>query len=758
MPYSDNLYSANDDESETESFSNELSPTDGFFHRSPMASNRMVPDPSLDRKDAAEEDKVLIPRSETRNESGSTSRSATSPTLQHLFPSQNYASSQSDNRIRPAASSTSNTPSSPASRRRTDNELFVDPRDSMQGPPPAYTPSSPPTSSHSNHNRSYSTIEPSQLERGLPTPSNVEPQSMGRPSEDPNERTPLANNEIKKTSRRRTFLRKFLFIALVFAAVVAIMSTLVKWENDTRDPNLPGGKLPDEVKKPDVGLPDGISEPYCASATIKTAPSIYDFGLGEKISLLQETHEGDSGKNLNSVRTFGEIRLRRMPKDSKYRKRGVVSMDTYVSDERLQVLKTWDEDLRTMKVSVPRTSLVNAHDNCISLEITIWLPEDASLSELGIASTMLNVRVFDDIKIKVTGEVGVVSISGDVFFPEPDMDQKVPPTSYPLDSRHITVETVSGNIKGIYPLYDYLKLASQSGDIQAGVFPQPVLPSEPAPANLDISTSSGKIEVRLPIDVPRYTPPARDYVTHVSSISGDIKGGFFLGSVGSLKSTSGDIVANVLPVVQYSPSTDPEDAPKTFFETWSVSGKQDLELLEPVFISLLPSSIPAQPSEPHGPQEPSFSAPNAPSTPDAHHSPALYVPIGDGDPYQDIVAPELNEDVILGDVNAAEMINRRRTRRRTATKKWRTLTATHKTSSSNIKLRYPDAWEGTVTESTISGSTKVIGHELKLISFKKGWPYKELVASKGASKVGEGSSVKMNSISGDLTFAIGEEE
>jgi hypothetical protein len=189
-----------------------------------MASNAMVPDPSLDRKDAAQEDKVLISRSETRTQSGGPSRSTTSPTLGQLFPSQNYASSQSNNR--PTPSSSSDAPSSPVSQRRTDSNIFSEPSHSMQGPPPAYTPSSPTTSSHSTHNRSYSTFEPNRLEQGLP--SSTEPQSMGRPAEDPDERTPLSYNQIRKPSQRRFLIRKLLFIALVIAILMAIVGPLIK--------------------------------------------------------------------------------------------------------------------------------------------------------------------------------------------------------------------------------------------------------------------------------------------------------------------------------------------------------------------------------------------------------------------------------------------------------------------------------------------------------------------------------------------------
>jgi DUF4097 and DUF4098 domain-containing protein YvlB len=443
------------------------------------------------------------------------------------------------------------------------------------------------------------------------------------------------------------------------------------------------------------------------------------------------------------VRTSGEIRVRKLSKSSKYHSSGLIEIDTYVSDNRLEIEKTWDNGLRTIKVSVPKTTSDNADHNCISLQITVWLPEGASLSELSIEATTLTVRVFNDIKVKVTGEAEFTSVSGDIYFPEHGKDEAVPPTDYPLDSRHISIETVSGDIRGIYPLYDYLKLASQSGDIKAGVYPQLVLPSKPAPAELDVYTSSGDIQVILPVQVPRYTPPAREYVTQVKSISGDISGSYFMGSVGNFKTSSGDIKAIVLPVIQHSPSTDPDDAPETKFDTFSISGDLDFEILEPVFISLLPSNQPEKPSTP--------SPPTLPSNPDQHNSPETLIPIGDDDPYRNILPPELNDNIVLEKGHSSKMIKRQRA----AAKQWRTLTAAHSSSSADLKLRYPEAWEGTVSEFTISGDAKAVGKDLKPISCTKG-PYSKCTFGKGVRKEGEGSSVSMNSISGDITFAVGE--
>jgi len=489
--------------------------------------------------------------------------------------------------------------------------------------------------------------------------------------------------------------------------------------------------MPPGNRPPSLGLPDDGNGPYCAVPTDHAGEIFYDFSLNGALTVLQTTYDPDPSDHSNTypVTTTGELRVRRLPKDSKYSTRGLAQMDVHESNGYFVIKKVWDDDTRTLNISTPRnTKMVPrpSRQECISLEITVWLPEDASLSALTIASTTLKVRVFDDIKIKVSGEAEFGSVSGDVIFPTIGEEGKVPPTDYPLDSRHITVETVSGNIKGVYPLFDYLKLGSQSGDIQAGIIPQAVLPAEPAPADLEVSTSSGDIKINLPAEIRGYNPPPRDYVTHASSVSGNIKGTYYLGSRGSFKSTSGDLSAKIQPVVQYSPSTNPDDAPESQFDSWSVSGKHEFDLLEPVFISLLPASGHSQHDhENHGHEQ--------------HNAPP-YVPIHNDDPYR-ILPPNLQVDL--------------EKRGSTSTKKWRTLKSSHTSSSAKISVLYPGAWEGTVSGKTVSGNIEAEGDELKIIKYSRGWAYKELVAGKGASKTDEGSTATMSSISGSLSVHVG---
>ena len=71
MPYTDNLYSA--DDSDVESFSNELSPTDGYFSNSRPSSGCDGPDPSLETGPSTAELKAQ----EVREEATASSASST---------------------------------------------------------------------------------------------------------------------------------------------------------------------------------------------------------------------------------------------------------------------------------------------------------------------------------------------------------------------------------------------------------------------------------------------------------------------------------------------------------------------------------------------------------------------------------------------------------------------------------------------------------------------------------------------------------
>ncbi|EPE27847.1 hypothetical protein GLAREA_04638 [Glarea lozoyensis ATCC 20868] len=751
MPVSDNLYSA--DDSDGESFSEELTPTNGYFHRGEMAPRAMLHDPQL-QDDKTPEPKVLVPIPNARG-TPRPSTAANHPALSQFPPLGPHAMSVEDtmSNATPLPRHTETGPSLEPSREPNEQAA-------MGGPPPAYTrnptpnPVFQPTSSRYTPSdassrplqepqspRRYSTFsEQPQLERGFLLPLRT-PESMGgEAGGNLDERTPLRGDESVKPSRS-TALKRVFVLAVVFIALVGTIVTLfhVKTNNSPRL-----GRPTKERLLDDTG-------PYCSSATIRRDPVVYEFPVGGDLKVLQITHDNDRSRRLARVQTTGEIRMRALNQSFEHGDRPHFTVNVHVSDSALQVVRTWDESSRILKISTPKyADLDPSISHCISLEITAWVPEGAVFEDISLGSISLDTRIIDDIDINVSGETKIASISGDIWFPLLEdmallpvekiarshlpvvmdgsetytqdllLSLSTPDPIHPFASRRILVETVTGEINGVYPLLDFLGLSSQSGSISVGVLPQKVLPDAPAPADLEVQTASGSIQISVPVASevnPDYIIPPRNYITNVHSNSGAIRGFFYLGSLGSFKSTTGSLKLRTLPII---PSEDSGSVIYPCrFETHTVSGSTDVEVLDPIFIARISSA-----EQTVGKATP---------------APDFYNPIGDHEPYLTIPPTRAlyRHSAIL------------------SVKKLRTLQSKHTSNSASVAVVYPSGWEGSVHAKTVSGDITVSGSGVRTIRERKGWAYKEILARKGVDHAEQGSMAEMSDIAGDLRFKIG---
>jgi hypothetical protein len=283
--------------------------------------------------------------------------------------------------------------------------------------------------------------------------------------------------------------------------------------------------LPKPPNSPDSPMPPIDSDgPYCSSAIYHEDVATYKFPIGADLTVMQTTYDNDGERSVN-VGIAGEIRLRKLPKGSSTGNQAYITVDVNVSDQNLRVIKTWDHETRILKVATPQYARFGSgQPHCVSLEITAWFPEHAELTDLLIEAIHLNLRVAEDIKMSVSGQSKFASLNGHVAFPSIsllglgtefstpsetsqfiDLDEGgsssglAAQVNIPFSSRRIVVETLSGSITGCYPLMDFLGVTSQSGSVKINVFPQPVLPSAPAAAELVIDTIAGSIEVNLPV-------------------------------------------------------------------------------------------------------------------------------------------------------------------------------------------------------------------------------------------------------------------
>jgi hypothetical protein len=480
---------------------------------------------------------------------------------------------------------------------------------------------------------------------------------------------------------------------------------------------------------PSPKLPGGPGRRYCASATYHKDPITFSFPVGGDLSVVQKTRENDDVHGYTRVDTAGEVRLRRFPKSSKSADgKGYATVVINVSHPDIDVDWTLEDDSRYLTVTTPQyAKLDSSSRHCVSLDVVVWIPEDATLTNLLISAVTLGLTVLDDIKVDVD-QSKLESITGHISFPTPSSaDTPNVPISHPefrFDSRRVEIQTISGDINGLFPLLDSLSFISHSGNVDVSVLPHEALPSKPSPADLEVHTSSGDIDVRLPLlstTKPKFAPPPRDYITNVGSTSGDISGTYYLGSSGDFETVSGDMTMKILPIVQYGYSDDPDKDPKVNFKTGTRSGRTEVEILEPMFIS-----------------------PVAPERPEQQDASTPYQPIGDKDPYRLIPGP----GKLFSHISAADP----------KAKKLRNLQSSHNTTSGDVAIRVPAAWEGSVSGQTLSGDTSAEGKELRVIKNRKGLVHKELLARKGVDSEYVGSFTTIRTLSGDIRFVAGSSE
>lgn len=478
------------------------------------------------------------------------------------------------------------------------------------------------------------------------------------------------------------------------------------------------GEDKDKDLMPPPKLPGG-GRRYCASATYHKDPISYYFPLDGDVSIVQKTRDDDDARWHSQVETRGEIRLRRFPKNSA-EKKGYATAVINVSHPDINVEWILENDSRALTITTPRfADLDSSTHHCVSLDIIVWVPEYAKITSLIVEAVTLGLTVVDDIQLDVN-EARFRSLSGHVSFPTPSSaDTPNMPISHPefrFDSRRIEVQTISGDINGLFPLLDYLEIGSKSGNIDVSILPHDALTSAPSPASLNIHTASGDIDGRLPLSSnrkPKFTPPPRNYITTVSSASGDISGTYYLGSSSIFETVSGQMKVKVLPILQYG--DDPDQDPKAVFTTETISGDTELEILDPMFISPITAEHPTQ-----------------------QDNSARYQPIGEEDTYR--LMPGRGQ--IFSYISTA----------RSTGKKLRSLRSSHNSTSGEISIRNPPVWEGSVSGRTLTGDVELEGEGLDIIKNKKGYISREFLARKGVDRADIGSLTTIESISGDILF------
>lgn len=533
-----------------------------------------------------------------------------------------------------------------------------------------------------------------------------------------------------------------IFVAIP-AAIFDSASFRMPSNGPSRDSPTDTGKEPERVTPP--WLHDVDSGSYCSSATVKGGEGTFVWPMDQNLKIRQEFSDDNIGSR-EHVSAYGEVRIRPIPKgETELPDSGYISVVWYTSDPSIRVIQIFDDDEHRLLIKTPRYTDVARHGlnmHCVSVEVTAWIPEGAIFDAIEVRTIQLTQRIFDGLNLQTHGSSVFRAVSGGVHFPDTpktrlwmhgftaedhsevtgislqqektefstDSSTDADLLNFHYSSRHIEVQTTSGTISGIYPLYDYLGIESVSGSVHVAVTPQDASKEKPVPAQLEIKTTSGTVRTQYPIDGPDSRVPFREYITAVKTTSGTISGSFITGSKGQWHSESGGIRFDVLPIID----TDLDVAE---FHTYSTSGSTLISLLDPIFLGSSGDS--------EGPR----AEPEAP-----------WRPIGEKDPYSEIIPPHLRVD-IESTATAPKLHN---------------LESSHTTVSGSIQLQYPPQWEGMINAKSTSGSIRVEGKDVEIVKYTShGWVKKEVVARKPKGSDGERfSSVQIGTTSGSISFKV----
>jgi len=224
----------------------------------------------------------------------------------------------------------------------------------------------------------------------------------------------------------------------------------------------------------------------------------------------------------------------------------------------------FDDGLRVERPDITQPEMLSGSSYstraCYETYIVVKIKEHSTFANLAFSTDILDVELSAFLKdIEVSNSTVVSTSSGHIH-------------AFGLSGRRTYLRSHSGAISGSYALLDLLHVRSTSGSVVINVDPQKVSTSEPAPAELDIGTTSGSIRVSMPT---AGRIPARDYISKIYSTSGSIEGKYLFSSLMYAESKSGSHGMTLLPYLT-------KEVKQQQIRTVSL-GSMDIEILEPCY-------------------------------------------------------------------------------------------------------------------------------------------------------------------------------
>ncbi|KAL7624465.1 hypothetical protein AAE478_006030 [Parahypoxylon ruwenzoriense] len=761
------MYSMGDD-SDGESYADHLSPSDGYFASSsssnavPRVPNILIPDPTLYTSESGAESKAREADEERLLSPSGTHRKAGEDHHYDNHNNYNYHRHHSNhhNHYRPAGSgywrdpaqleqeqaATSTTPrhqqldsalahthsQSSASRTPLWSYLTRGRTPSVYSEaPPVYSPPSPASPfsrivvNQRVQSRGYSTftypmgVANVENERLLGRPG---PESIGQPDDEEPSSTPYSRWTRRVRRRLPTWLswRVLLLGSIILAVSIGFLASsfrIIRVDNDHKktivaepvDQDPPSSSDPEPAPVEGEPAPAAPFQPtYCEDAQYRFEDQILalDFNRGRNVTFIEDQH---AHRGLAQVHVAGQVDVRRLDGSSSSSPRLVLEIATNDKGVRLDVFT--DEAAQAIKVSVPNKydSSTPGRSPCVEMRATIWVPEGAELGVLSLGAVHLDVLLLNDLSLRLADYARISSVTGDI--------------------RSAAGRPLAYNATG------------GGHGIAVGATPDYTFVPAPAsyifgPRIIEVSTTSGRIDGNWPLldmlGLHTTSGGIKVSITPGAALPSDPKP-----AVLSLSSISGVIHATE-PV--HEPSRIP---PRDYLvDVKSTSGGIHGALAFGAGIEVKSTAgdivLDLLPAFDGGKLSPAQPAQLETATTSGTTAVRVLEPLWFGAPAGAIS-------------NAAAVVARRRSARRALD----CLQAVHKSTSGDVGLRYPQAWEGRLQAETTSGQLRVRGREVKIVRSVSGWPGSTLEARKGAG--GPGSTIRVHALMGDLDAVIGTE-
>lgn len=327
-----------------------------------------------------------------------------------------------------------------------------------------------------------------------------------------------------------------------------------------------------------------------ASGSCRNTPHKFDksittiqSGSGYGLTIVQQPERNNHQRG-RQPNVSGNLLLR-PSKESE----GSVEIEIISNDEKLRANTEIhvDDGRQSIEIITPRALDwwdYTSQAPCIQMRITVYVPQNAYLDHLKLDLVHLDIEVVEGLTMGALDGANINTVVGDIRTPR-SSDIEADDAPYSLQSRQIIIETVSGDIKGWFPLYDLLQVTSASGNVDAQIAPKSADKDSANAAKLKVHSVSGDVKLEEPLastvksgKLGKKIPP-RDYQVEIGTASGEITADIIMTSNAKIESVSGDLTLNILPLLV-------KEHKKTSLTTDTKSGGTHLKVYEPVAIDL----------------------------------------------------------------------------------------------------------------------------------------------------------------------------